>query len=88
MNGNYPNPFNPSTEVKFTLTQAGNVTVDVIDLQGRVVRTLFKGDLQSGITSLSWDGRDDNGFAVASGTYMARVVSGNGTATHKMTLAK
>ncbi|HPF34454.1 MAG TPA: FlgD immunoglobulin-like domain containing protein [Candidatus Krumholzibacteria bacterium] len=86
--GNHPNPFNPTTRLLFTLPTAGAATVDVLDLQGRVVRTLHRGDLPQGRTSLEWDGRDDAGRAMASGTYLARLRAGGMTATHKMSLTK
>ncbi len=86
--GNYPNPFNPSTRVMFSLATAGTATVDVLDLQGRVVRRLHQGHLPAGPTSLVWDGRDNGGRPAASGTYLARLRSGGVTATHKMVLAK
>jgi len=88
LSGNHPNPFNPATRLLFTLPASGPATVDVLDLQGRVVRTLHRGDLPRGETSLEWDGRDDAGRAVASGTYLARLRAGGMTATHKMSLTK
>ena len=86
--GNYPNPFNPSTRVMFSLATAGTATVDVLDLQGRVVRTLHQGHLPAGPSSLVWDGRDNQGRPAASGAYLARLRSSGLTATHKMVLAK
>ncbi len=86
--GNHPNPFNPSTRVVFSLAQAGPATVDVLDLQGRVVRTLLQGDMPAGRSSLTWDGRDELGRGLASGTYIARLRSGGMVATHKLTLTK
>lgn len=88
LDGNAPNPFNPMTTVSFSLATAGRATVDVLDLQGRVVRTLFAGDLPAGVRALVWDGRDDAGREVASGAYLARLQSGSQTATHKMILAR
>ncbi len=88
LDGNVPNPFNPMTTVSFSLATAGRATVDVLDLQGRVVRTLFAGDLPVGVRALVWDGRDDAGREMASGAYLARLQSGGRTATHKMILAR
>lgn len=88
LSGNHPNPFNPTTRLLFTLPAAGSATVDVLDLQGRVVRTLHRGELPQGPTSLAWDGRDDAGRSLASGTYLARLRAGGMTATHKMSLTK
>jgi len=88
LSGNHPNPFNPSTKVLFSLARDGHATVDVLDLQGRVVRTIFQGDMPSGDASLEWDGRDDLGRSLASGSYIARLRSEGMTATHKMILTK
>ncbi len=88
LSGNHPNPFNPSTRVLFSLARDGHATVDVLDLQGRVVRTIFQGDMPHGEASLEWDGRDDRGRSLASGSYIARLRSEGMTATHKMILTK
>ncbi len=86
--GAYPNPFNPSTQVEFVLDREGAVTVDVLDLQGRVVRTLLSQSLPAGTARVTWDGTDDTGRKVASGTYLARLRAGDRVATAKLTLAK
>jgi hypothetical protein len=88
LEGNYPNPFNPSTKVSFAVPAAGHAVIDVLDLQGHVVRTLFDGHLAAGPADMVWDGSDADGRRVASGTYVARLRHGGRTATHKMTLAK
>ncbi|MFH1844137.1 MAG: MXAN_6640 family putative metalloprotease [bacterium] len=86
--GNYPNPFNPTTTIVFTLARPGKAAVDVFDLQGRLVRTVWQGDLQSGSHHLQWNGRDDNGRMVAAGTYFGRLHTAERTETCKMVLAK
>jgi flagellar hook capping protein FlgD len=88
LQGNHPNPFNPSTHIEFSLPATAAAVVDVIDLQGRVVRTIFSGELPAGPNSLQWNGRDDAGRLVGSGIYLARLRSAGRTATHKMLLAK
>jgi len=85
---NVPNPFNPSTEVRFVLTRAGSVEVGVYDLAGRLVRTLLAESLPAGERSLTWDGRDTAGRALPSGVYFARVRTADGVATGRMTLLK
>jgi len=84
--GNRPNPFNPSTRLVFTLPAEGEVTVHVLDLHGRVVRSLYQGILPGGEAGLDWDGRDDQGRPLASGPYIARLRSASRTLTHKMIL--
>lgn len=86
--GAFPNPFNPVTEVAFSLDREGPAIVDVVDLQGRVVRTLLARILPAGATRVRWDGTDAAGRTAASGTYFARLRAGGRTAVVKMTLAK
>ena len=86
--GNYPNPFNPLTNIAFTLPQAGPATVDVLDMKGRLVRTVWSGGLAAGPHDFKWDGRDDAGHSVAAGSYIARLRTAERSATCKMILAK
>ncbi|MFA5107181.1 MAG: peptidoglycan DD-metalloendopeptidase family protein [Patescibacteria group bacterium] len=71
-----PNPLNPSTTISFTLNQAKPVAVEIYDVSGRRVQTLFTGELPSGPQAIIWNGRDDQGQRVASGIYFCRVRSG------------
>jgi hypothetical protein len=73
LHGNYPNPFNPSTTVRFDLAQAGMTHVHIYDLLGNSVRTLVNSDLRPGSYSVRWDGRDDNAAPVTSGVYFCRM---------------
>ena len=86
--GNHPNPFNPLTKVEFALSAAGPVTLDVYDLQGRLVRRLVAGDLPAGPHSVVWDGQDGEGRQVGSGVYLARLFAEGRTAEHKMVMLK
>jgi len=88
LRGNYPNPFNPATRIVFTLPQAGSAKVDVLDMKGRLLRTVWSGDLAAGLHSFKWDGRDDAGHAVAAGSYLGRLTTAERSATCKMMLAK
>jgi len=88
LRGAAPNPFNPTTRLAFSLPAAGHAVVDVLDLQGRLVRTLLSGPRAAGEQTVEWDGRDANGRPVASGSYLARLRAGGRTATHKLILAK
>lgn len=80
---NYPNPFNPSTTLAFNVARAGRVTVDVLDVRGRVVRTLSDGTREPGRHTLTFQGDD-----LASGTYFARIRAGDQMDVRKMTLIK
>lgn len=86
---NYPNPFNPSTTIGFSVSQSGPVMLEIYDLAGRHVRTLFGGDVAAGRYTAQWDGRDDRGSAVSSGVYFYRLRAGaNSVASRKMLLTK
>lgn len=84
----FPNPFNPSTTISFALPKAGNVQLLVFDVRGRVVRTLVKERLDSGVHSITWDGQDDGGRRVASGVYFCRLRREQTTDAIKVVLTK
>ncbi|MHB9012167.1 MAG: FlgD immunoglobulin-like domain containing protein, partial [Ignavibacteriaceae bacterium] len=85
---NYPNPFNPTTTINFALPQSSNVKIVIYDMLGKEVRTLVNGDQVAGVHSIVWDGRNNFGSQVASGTYIYRVVAGNYSAVKKMIMLK
>ncbi|HPF70018.1 MAG TPA: FlgD immunoglobulin-like domain containing protein, partial [Candidatus Krumholzibacteria bacterium] len=85
---NRPNPFNPSTEIRFSLAKQGDVTVTVYDVNGRLVRTLVAGVLPAGPHAVTWKGDDDRGARAASGLYFCRLQAPGGTLVRKMTLLK
>lgn len=74
---NVPNPFNPSTTIRFETPQPGSVALRVFDVQGRLVRQLFQGIPGAGERSVTWDGRDENRSRVASGVYRIRLEQGD-----------
>ncbi len=87
--GNVPNPFNPNTELRFELKAAGPVDLVVYDVQGRLVRTLARGQVwPAGAQAVTWNGCDDRGAAVSSGVYLAVFRAADAVETHKMTLVK
>ncbi len=83
-----PNPFNPSTLVSYELPASGPVAVRIQDVRGRVLRTLEEGVVAAGPHQVEWNGRRDDGRAVASGMYFVHIVSPWGNATQKLTLLK
>jgi uncharacterized protein len=85
---NYPNPFNPSTTIRFALPQASNVRLVVYDVTGRAIRTLLDQHYPPGEHSAVWDGRDAADRMVSSGVYLYRVETGGVTETRRMTLIK
>jgi hypothetical protein len=75
--GAAPNPFNPSTELRFELERSGAVTLEIYDVGGRRVRTLLDGAWRgAGEHAATWDGRDDRRRALSSGTYIGRLRAG------------
>jgi hypothetical protein len=87
---NTPNPFNPVTVIPFVLPEGGAVvSLRIHDVRGRVVRTLL-GDVyrREGRHTVRWDGRDDQGRTVASGTYLARLTSSGRTWSTKMVMTQ
>ena len=89
---NYPNPFNPSTTISYELAGGGNeveVRLDVIDLQGRLLRTLFSGRQTTGRRyEMTWNGRDASGRSLASGSYISQLTVGNEHQARILTLVK
>ena len=85
---NYPNPFNPSTQIKFNLTKTDNVVLRVYDILGKEIRTLVNEKMNAGEKTAVWDGFDNTGKAVASGTYFVKLETSAGVDSKKMTLLK
>ncbi|GAB5521334.1 MAG: hypothetical protein RhofKO_35850 [Rhodothermales bacterium] len=88
----YPNPFGDRTTFEVTLREAATLRLEVFDVQGRRVRTLLTGPFEAGQQTTQWDGRDQNGARVASGTYLGRLTvdapSGPVTQTTTLTLIR
>ena len=80
---NFPNPFNPETQISFTLAKPGNAILRVFDVQGREVRTLLDRDLMEGMHRVRFDGA-----GLASGVYFARLDFAGQTKTVKMLMMK
>ncbi|MCE5249361.1 T9SS type A sorting domain-containing protein [bacterium] len=88
LKGNYPNPFNPSTTIEFSLHDAGQVTLSVYNAAGQKIRTLVSGSMSSGIHSVVWNGCDDAGIQVSAGIYFSRLEMNGAAETSKMILMK
>ena len=84
----YPNPFNPSTTIEFTLPEASDVTLDIYNSAGQKVRRLVSGRMSVGMHTAVWDGRDSGGGALASGVYFCRLNAGGRRQHIAMTLVK
>ena len=70
---NYPNPFNSSTTIPYHLATASTVQLEIFDVSGRKVRTLFSERQAPGFYETIWDGRDEGGVIVAAGVYLYRL---------------
>jgi hypothetical protein len=85
---NHPNPFNPTTTIRFELTRPARVELSVFDARGALVTTLASGAYPAGATDIRWNGTDARGRRVGSGVYFYRLVSGSEVLTRKMVLLK
>jgi hypothetical protein len=85
---NYPNPFNPSTTISYVLPSRANVELQIFDMSGRLVKALVSEEQESGSHTAVWNGQDQAGNAVASGTYFYRVDSDGRQLAKKMLLLK
>jgi len=85
----YPNPFNAETSIRFGLAIGSEVDLTVYNINGQAVRRLIVGEHQApGRYTVTWDGRDDEGRALASGAYLIVLDNGQRKHTQKMTLAR
>ncbi len=77
---NYPNPFNSSTVILFHLKQASDITINVYDIQCKLIKTLYSGVKQAGTHNLAWNGKTDFGNDAASGIYFVLMKQRNNSA--------
>jgi len=85
---NYPNPFNPTTTIEFALPEASEISLEIYNLLGQKVRTLVNGYVPAGYINTSWDGMDQNGKEISSGTYIYRLQTADQSFSKKMVLMK
>ena len=86
---NFPNPFNPETQIRFSVGGQENIKLVIYDMMGRHIRTLINGESYSaGFHVVSWNGFDANGQRVPSGMYIYRIKAGNFISDKKMLLVK
>jgi hypothetical protein len=84
----YPNPFNPSTTIPFSLVSQERVTLRVYDARGKLVRSLKNDVMPAGLHEVVWDGRDDSGSQMATGVYFVRFHAGSYKMTKKVVMLK
>ncbi|MFC1552548.1 FlgD immunoglobulin-like domain containing protein [Candidatus Latescibacterota bacterium] len=85
---NYPNPFNPTTTIEFTLPEAGFAELSVYNIAGQKVRGLVSSEMIAGVHSAVWDGRDQSGNLVSSGIFITRLKTMDNVKSNRMMLVK
>ena len=85
---NFPNPFNAETVIPFSLAEETKVRLDVFDMRGRKLRELVNAELAPGHHRVIWDGTSDDGFSVASGSYIYRIRTPDRMFSKRLTLVK
>jgi hypothetical protein len=86
--GNYPNPFNPGTSIRYSVPEAQQVRVEVYDVAGRLVRSLVNRVESPGVREVAWEGSDNDGRPVSSGIYFVRLSGDRRVASRKMVLIR
>ena len=86
--GNYPNPFNPSTTIVFTVPESGFADLIIYNILGQQVRKLLSETIPEGNHNIVWNGKDDSGIQVSSGIYISSLKTGKLSSVHKMMLYK
>jgi len=84
----FPNPFNPNTNLRYSLKEGGKVQINIYNVKGQLIKSFFAEHASPGYYQLAWDGRDQNGKPVTSGIYMYQMSCGRYHETKKMILAK
>lgn len=85
---NFPNPFNPTTKIEYSVKEQTNVCIEVFNVKGQKVRTLINSVVNTGNHSVVWNGKDDNNNDAGSGVYFYRMSTANYSSTGKMILMK
>ena len=85
---NYPNPFNPSTNISFSIPEDSFINLSIFDLLGNMIKNLESNYLSAGSYSTFWDGKDKHGRNVCSGIYLCVLKSGMNTDTKKLMLIR
>ena len=86
--GNYPNPFNPETQIVFSLPKEMTIDLQIVNLKGELIKTIFKGLLPRGENRLIWNGDNQLGHVVGSGLYLYRLRADGQLVTGKMMLMR
>jgi hypothetical protein len=85
---NHPNPFNPSTTIRFTLPEPEHARITIYDASGREIATLVDRPFAAGEHRVEWQGRTDHGAPVASGVYFYRLTTSRETTSRRMVILR
>jgi len=85
---NFPNPFNPETEIRFALAKDSHVVMKIYNTLGQHIRTLIETQYAAGFHSVRWDGKDKDGNPVSSGFYLYQIKAGEFSQVRKMSLIR
>ena len=85
---NFPNPFNPSTRIRYNVLEKEFVNITIYDMMGRQVKTLINQSQDAGFKSIIWNATNDHGKAVSAGIYLYQIQAGEYISTKKMVLLK
>ncbi|HNQ44530.1 MAG TPA: T9SS type A sorting domain-containing protein, partial [Candidatus Cloacimonadota bacterium] len=88
ISNNYPNPFNPSSTIAFSIPKDANTKLCIYNTKGQKVKDIINGNLLKGFHKAVWDGKDNRNRSVGSGVYLIRLDSGGKTSVRKVTLMK
>jgi flagellar hook assembly protein FlgD len=83
---NYPIPFNPTTDIRFSLAAAANVNLSIYNNTGQLIKTQVSGSLNAGYHLFRWNAKNDNGQEVAVGVYLYRITAGSYISRKKLIL--
>jgi len=84
----YPNPFNPSTTIEFSVPKRGPTSVRIFDLQGRALATLVRDTMSAGVYRVRWNGKTDDGRELSTGVYFASVASAGSHGSARLMMVK
>ncbi len=85
---NFPNPFNPATNIQYELSKGGDTRIEIFDINGRLVQWFNERQQTPGLHTILWDGKSNTGATVAAGTYFYRLVVDGSSLAKKMILLK
>lgn len=88
LNPAYPNPFNPSTAIRYGIPNTKKVTISIYDLRGRLLSILFKAEQPVGWYEITWNGLLNNGSLAPAGMYFYKIIAGDEIKTSKISLVK